>query len=295
MSIFKNQYRFYAALISLMFALSGCGEVISDDENSGDIDGDADYEMPEIDYDGELFSFFVTSLESLQALSGNQNGFGGDLRYGETGDGAGLHGADKICAEIAERSMEGSSVKEWRAFLCATDDGDGNQANAIDRIGDGPWYDRLGRLVAPDIASLLYDRPQNGDSSISDDLPNEFGVPNHQPDPTQPEVDNHHMLTGADENGELFGTSATCNDWTSSTGSSGPRVGLSWPRTSGGGGIVKGGGMSDQSATNWISALNESGCEPGVNLSDSGGTGDGSRSVGSSGGYGGFYCFALVP
>ena len=62
------------------------------------------------------FSFFVTSLESFQELSGNEFGFGGDLRFGETGPGAGLRGADKICATIAEMSMPGSSVKEWRAF-----------------------------------------------------------------------------------------------------------------------------------------------------------------------------------
>src|SRR5262245_5833631 len=87
------------------------------------------------------FSFFVTSFRSLQELSDNQNGFGGDLRFGETGPGAGLRGADKICSTIAERSMSGASAKQWRAFLSATNDGNGAQVNAIDRIGAGPWYD----------------------------------------------------------------------------------------------------------------------------------------------------------
>ena len=54
------------------------------------------------------FSFFVTSLAALQDLSNNDQGFGGDLRYGETGAGAGLRGADKLCAAIAERSMPGA-------------------------------------------------------------------------------------------------------------------------------------------------------------------------------------------
>ena len=36
----------------------------------------------------ERFSFFVTSYRATQALSGSENGFGGDLRYGETGPGA---------------------------------------------------------------------------------------------------------------------------------------------------------------------------------------------------------------
>ena len=45
---------------------------------------------------------------------------------------------------------------------------------------------------------------------------------------------------------------------------------------------------------NWMSALDESGCAPGVNLIQTGGPGrDGT--VGSGGGYGGFYCFALTP
>src|SRR5690349_17433712 len=50
----------------------------------------------------EKFSFFVTSLKAMQDLSKNPLGFGGDLRFGETGLGAGLRGADKICATVAE-------------------------------------------------------------------------------------------------------------------------------------------------------------------------------------------------
>lgn len=43
-----------------------------------------------------------------------------------------------------------------------------------------------------------------------------------------------------------------------------------------------------------MSALDESGCAPGVNLVQNGGPGkDGT--VGSGGGYGGWYCFALTP
>ena len=83
------------------------------------------------------FSFFLTSLAALQELSKSNNGFGGDFRFGETGPGAGLRGADKICATIAEKSMPGSSVKGWRAFLSVTDDGTGKPVNAIDRVGPG--------------------------------------------------------------------------------------------------------------------------------------------------------------
>src|SRR4029077_16905154 len=82
------------------------------------------------------FSFFVTSLQAMRDLSGSQDGFGGDLRYGETGEGAGLRGADKICAAIADRSMPGASAKQWRAFLSTV----AGPVHAKDRVGSGPWY-----------------------------------------------------------------------------------------------------------------------------------------------------------
>ena len=51
----------------------------------------------------ERFSFFVTSLKAMQELSGNEDGFGGDLRFGETGPGAGLRGA--TCASPAAKAV----------------------------------------------------------------------------------------------------------------------------------------------------------------------------------------------
>src|SRR5688572_16941556 len=81
----------------------------SSEEDGGEADAGS---LPGLD----RFSFFVTSLQALRELSGSQNGFGGDLSYGETGAGAGLRGADKLCAAIAERSMPGASAKPWRAF-----------------------------------------------------------------------------------------------------------------------------------------------------------------------------------
>ncbi len=233
------------------------------------------------------FSFFVTSLEGLQTLSGSQLGFGGDLRYGETGAGAGLRGADKICAALAEASLAGSGAKTWRAFLSAKDGGSGAQVNAIDRIGTGPWYDRLGRMLSDSLADVKNTRPLGGDATIKNDFPNELGVPNHNPDGTGA-VDNHDMLTGSTEAGVLYSTTGNCLDWTSSAGVKAtdgqPRVGHSWPRGSGGGG-----GSMDS----WMSSLTESGCAPGVNLQETGGPSQSSNTVGSGGGYGGFFCFAI--
>ncbi len=249
----------------------------------------------------ERFSFFVTSLEIMRELSGSQDGFGGDL--------GGLAGADDICREAADRV--GFGAKTWRAFLSVTDGGDGNPVHAIDRIGEGPWYDRNGRLIAQDLAGLLQDRPA-GEAAAVNDLPNEFG------EGLQQMGDTHDILTGSNAMGMLDSPEPenTCLDWTSTTavpigggfgfpggsgafgmpgggdgdGDSGPggfmpggapgglRVGHSWPAFSG---------------MNWIAAHSETSCAAGVNLVQNG-PGDGS-SVGAGGGWGAIYCFALQP
>jgi hypothetical protein len=246
----------------------------------------------------EKFSFFVTSLEGLQRLAGSQNGFGGDFRFGKTGQGAGLLGADSICQCLAEYSMPGARSKGWRAFLSATKDASGKQVNAIDRIGSGPWYDRLGRLVSNTKTDLLNDRP-NGEAAIKNDLPNEYGVPNHRPDPNKANVDNHQFVTGSTTQGTLFsstkvtGLDATCQDWTSKEAKGGkPYCGLSWPKT----GMKKEEGAKPGSMSNWISVWELWGCEPGLDLTDASLKGkSGVYTIGNGGGYGGFYCFALTP
>ncbi len=271
-----NCSRFLAA--GLVLGLAACGS----GSDAGPPDADP-HTLPH-------FSFFVTSLRALQDLSGNPMGFGGDLRFGETGgvgSGAGLRGADKICTTIAERSMPGAGAKQWRAFLSATGDGNGNVVHAVDRIGTGPWYDRNGRLLAPDLASLMNIRPVGGDPAIKNDFPNEDGVPNHDPDLTG-EVDNHDMLTGSDLQGHLESPDVTCLDWTANAGNEAvegePRVGHSWPRDS-----------SPIPFNSWTSSLIESGCAPGVSLIEMGPPDPNSNTVGSGGGYGGFFCFALIP
>jgi hypothetical protein len=232
----------------------------------------------------EKFSFFITSQKALTELSGSANGFGGDFRYGKTGQGAGLLGADSICQCIAERSMPGSKVKQWRAFLSVEKGPAGTQVNAIDRIGSGPWYDRTGRLVGNKLSELTAgDRPTNADDDIINDLPNEDGIPNHRPDPTKGTVDNHHTVTGSNKLGKLNSTTSTCDDWTSVTSTDKPMCGFAWPRGMGG------------NASNWIYGFTAGGCKAGAETTNNGGGTPGSTIIGNGGGYGGFYCFALVP
>lgn len=248
------------------------------------------------------FSFFVTSLKAIRELSKNQNGFGGDLRFGKTGAGAGLLGADSICSCIAERSMPGSKIKQWRAFLSVTSGPNGKPINAIDRIGQGPWYDRRGRVFALSANDLVVDRPLNIDAAIKEDLPNEDGLPNHQPDLNLPAVDNHLTITGSDSTGRLYvystDTNSTCDDWTtaSATAKSKPRCGLSWTRKGFPMAPEMGGGGFMTNMKNWISMWDLPGCVAGVDSTEMSGPGDPkSKSIGAGGGYGGFYCFGLNP
>jgi len=257
----------------------------------------------------EKFSFFLTSVASIKKVSGNDQGFGGDLRFGETGEGAGLRGADKICKAIAELGMPGAGAKDWRAFLSTTTGGpNGGPVHAKSRIGKGPWYDAAGRLVSMTLESLIgTNRPGGADPAIRDDLPNEFGIPNHTADAPgctgNACPDNHQVLTGTNCLGELhvgggsgggsiipdctnFTASSnapnpdfTCNDWTSKEEAGSPWCGHSWPR--------QGSGLS------WMSAAKDGGCAPCVKLVESGGVT--AACVGSAGGYGGFYCFENKP
>lgn len=257
----------------------------------------------------ELFSFFVTSMEGMQRLSGSEDGFGGDLRYGEAD---GLTGADKICSELAEYSMPGAAQKQWRAFLSVNSGPDGQPVHAIDRIGEGPWHDRLGRVVAATKTDLLNPRPEGADATIINDLPNEYGIPNSDPDGTGG-VDNHHVLTGSGEDGTLFNDvlGDTCNDWTSAVGETGqPQSGFSWPRGLGGGGGgggfggggggfggggETGGGGGGGNGTHWITGFLARGCGAGISIIQDGGGDPNILTVGEGGGYGAIYCFALNP
>jgi hypothetical protein len=122
-------------------------------------------------------------------------------------------------------------------------------------------------------------------------LPNEYGVPNHAPDGVA--VDNHHIMTGSNEQGLLYQNdpSFTCQDWTSSVGSAGtPHCGLSWPRSAYVGGLP-----IQMPGDHWIASYSAPGCAAGVNLVETGAAPFGTDYVGAGGGYGGIYCFALTP
>jgi hypothetical protein len=165
---------------------------------------------------------------------------------------------------------------------------DGSRVHAIDRIGEGPWYDRLGRLVSADLDELIENRPR-GDEGVGEDLPNEFGESNRVV--AGVETEHQDVLTGSDEDGEWSGQ--TCADWTSTSVAERPNAGHPW--------VV-------YSSDHWVDAHTVQGCAASVGNGDGGYFGRGSGSgggswggspyadsggVGDNGGYGAIYCFAL--
>ena len=254
------------------------------------------------------FSFFLISNAELIRQGGEDPNNKGFSTYG--GNLGGLAGADKICQTAAEHVSACQSSKVWHAFLGTTTE------DPINRVGKGPWYDRNGRLWASNLTNLLGDRPTDADPAIKNDIPNENGSRNQNPDGTG-NVDNHEIATGTGSDGKTYKQSqstgggfaggatscgadiggsdtswsverATCWNWTRNTNEGCPRMGRSWcmsasctPAGSG-------------SGTNWMSAWNAVGCAPGGTLSQTGAAPMGSRKIGAAGGYGGFYCFAVV-
>jgi hypothetical protein len=140
--------------------------------------------------------FFVTSAGS---------GKGGDL--------AGLAGADAHCQALA--TAVGAGNRQWRAYLSTEEDGK-RGVSARDRIGNGPWYNAKGVLIAENLIELhLYNR-----TIIKETALNETGelVNGRGDKPNQ-----HDMLTGSMDDGTAYfpdDKDHTCNNWTSSVAGS---------------------------------------------------------------------------
>jgi len=142
--------------------------------------------------------FFVTSV-------GLNNG--GNL--------GGLQGADAHCQTLAQAAGAGTRV--WRAYLSTVASGTQPAVNARDRIGNGPWFNARGAIIAFNVPDLHGDLHRDRNSINKEFALNEKGAPvNGRGD--QP--NQHDIVTGSDSHGRaLLGSAATntCNNWTSST------------------------------------------------------------------------------
>jgi hypothetical protein len=193
-------------------------------------------------------SFFITSVGS---------GKGADL--------GGLAGADAHCQRLASAANAGG--KTWRAYLSvpgtfpqgSTPGVQGTHAR--DRIGNGPWYNAKGVLVAANLEQL-----HNGNKLSKETALDEKGnaVKGRGDQPNE-----HDILTGSRADGTAFApqTDTTCKAWTSSSDGS-AIVGhhdLSGP-------------LNDNWAKSWNFSHQSAGCSQ--------------EALVRTGGAGRFYCFA---
>lgn len=140
----------------------------------------------------ENMGFFVTSVGL---------GKGGDL--------GGLEGADAHCQNLAEAA--GAGDRTWQAYLSTEVEGT-RGINARDRIGNGPWYNAAGILIATDVTDLhLYNRTITKFTALDEN----GGLINGRGEPPSA----HDILTGSQDDGTSFwpdDADQTCNNWTSS-------------------------------------------------------------------------------
>jgi len=144
---------------------------------------------------GGPMGFFITSVGS-----------------GKGADFGGLAGADAHCQKLA--AAAGAGNRTWRAYLSVPGSFP-NQSNpqgvasvnARDRIGQGPWYNAKGQLIARDLAHL-----HNGNliskQTALDERGNVVKGRGDQP--------NEHDIR-ADGTAFAPQTDTTCKAWTSST------------------------------------------------------------------------------
>ena len=191
--------------------------------------------------DDTRMSFFISSIGP---------GNGADL--------GGLDGADRHCQALAEAA--GAGDRTWRAYLSTSTSGSNAAVNARDRIGQGPWHNARGVLVARNVDELHGD---NNNLSKQTSLNEKGKEVNGRGD--NPNM--HDILTGSQLEGTAFSgeVDMTCENWTSS-GAGSARVGHH---------DRQGGG---EHPTSWNSAHGSRGCSQ--------------DDLQGTGGNGLFYCFA---
>ena len=127
------------------------------------------------------------------------------------GDGAnfgGLAGADAYCQSLA--SAVGAE-NTWRAYLSTTETPEEEAVNARDRIGDGPWHNAAGVLIANNLEELHGDNNINKATALNE-LGSEVNGRGDSPNL-------HDILTGSLPDGTASKETGdtTCNNWTSNS------------------------------------------------------------------------------
>jgi hypothetical protein len=210
------------------------------------------------------FTLAVFAAPAAQAQSADTSFFLTSNGIGNGGNLGGLAGADNHCQTLAQAAGAGS--RTWRAYL-STQAADGAPAvNARDRIGNGPWKNAKGVVVAKDVADL-----HGGGNNLTKQtsLSEKGDVINGRGDTPN----RHDVLTGSQPDGTAFaaGEDRTCKNWTSSTQGAAmlghsDRLGL----------------RDDDASKSWNSSHSSRGPDGGCSQND----------LKSTGGDGLMYCFA---
>jgi hypothetical protein len=207
-----------------------------------------------------LVTALALSAQAVHAQSAQMNFF---LTSAGSGDGAnlgGLEGADQICQDRADAVGAGDLL--WRAYLSAAA-GDGQPAvNARDRIGDGPWYNYAGTMVARNVDDLHSENNLLGKENSLTEQGNPVNGRGDSPNM-------HDIITGSTMDGMVSDADGdtTCENWTSNSSDGSAMVGHH---------DRQGGG---ENPTSWNFAHASRGC--------------GQEDLQGTGGNGFFYCFGI--
>jgi hypothetical protein len=155
--------------------------------------------------------------QAQQGAAGEMTFFLTSVGPGSGADLGGLAGADRHCQQLAE--AVGAGGRTWHAYLSAQATGGEPATNARDRIGQGPWQNTKGVVIAEDLDQLHGDNDLNKDTALTErgDVVNGRGdTPNR-----------HDILTGSQPDGTAFATAEdrTCGNWTMSGGEGAAMVG----------------------------------------------------------------------
>jgi hypothetical protein len=142
-----------------------------------------------------------------QAQQSNMTFFITSAGSGKGADLGGIAGADAHCQSLAAAAGAGS--KTWHAYLSTNSAPGGPGVNARDRIGNGPWQNAKGVVIAKDVNDLHANAQINKANGL-----NEKGEPTKVRGDA---VNQHDMLTGSTLEGRAFppNLNLTCNNWTS--------------------------------------------------------------------------------
>ncbi|TFV99537.1 hypothetical protein E4K72_16200 [Oxalobacteraceae bacterium OM1] len=194
-------------------------------------------------------TFFVTSMGP---------GKGADL--------GGLAGADQHCQSLAQAAGAGNHT--WHAYLSTQGSklDDPNFVNARDRIGNGPWQNAKGAVIANNVEELHSPASKLSKETVLDEKGRPVNGRTEKPNM-------HDILTGSRPDGTAFPGAPfpdmTCGNWTKSGTEGSAMLGH----------FDRGGPIDAPWATSWNSSHPSRGCDP-----------EGLR---STGGAGLLYCFAV--